>query len=93
MSDAHVPSVDEVASVEAKLRAFYEDLPDAEQAVMEALLLQAFGEVQGFAALPSLLDLGWTFRPGSPGFNSPSGGKVYEPAPKDVYEPRNHLSQ
>ena len=55
-------TAEQVASVEAKLKDFYEQLPEEEKPVLEAILDQAFAEVSGHAHR-ALLNSGWTFYP------------------------------
>ena len=55
-------TTEQVASVEAKLKDFYLQLPEDERPVLEALLDQAFAELSGQSFL-ALTNFGWTFFP------------------------------
>ncbi len=55
-------AAEQVVSLEAKLKDFYNQLPEEEKPVFEAILDLAFAEVSGYAQ-GSLLDLGWSFYP------------------------------
>jgi len=55
-------TAEQVVSLEARLKDFYNQLPEDEKPVVEAILDLAFAEVSGFAQ-GSLLDLGWSFYP------------------------------
>jgi len=59
-------TAEQVVSLEAKLKDFYNQLPEEEKPVVEAILDLAFAEVSGYAQ-GSLLDLGWSFYPSYPG--------------------------
>jgi hypothetical protein len=75
-------TAEQVASVEAKLKDFYDQLPEEEKPVVEAILDQAFAEVSGYAQT-ALLNSGWTFFPSYAG-GFATGGRAY---PGDPYLP------
>ena len=79
-------TAERVASVEAKLKDFYEQLPEEEKPVLEAILDQAFAEVSGYAQT-ALLNSGWTFYPSYAG----GFGTIGRATPGELFIPTDPI--